>query len=231
MPNEPTPPTEIREGVREGILTALNRDVELRGARTARLLFAAGAIGAAGAAGLTLLLSGHPFGHHPAWEMAALPAVWAGLLIICLALAFLQIRTPSLPLAHSASVAILGLGAAGICGAACPDPHFLQWWSGTALGRQLTVSGGHALGALCFGLVTSIFFGAVSAFAVLGRRRASVRPLLPATLLLLLLAPGVALQSVDTTWGVAAGWLMGTAAGTYAGVSGGIGLRRLLARA
>ena len=227
MSDERTP-REVREGVRSGILAALRRDVELRGARTARLLLAAGAIGAAGAVGLTLLLSGHPFSHHPTWHVLALPAVWAGLLVVCLALAFLQVRTPSLPLARSASVGILGLGLAGICGAACPDPHFLQWWSATAVGDHLIEAGGLALSALCFGLVTSLFFGAVAAVLALAGHGPPIGPFLPAAMLLVLLSPGVALQSVDASLGVLAGWLMGTAAGAYTGVASGILLRRLV---
>jgi hypothetical protein len=225
MADERTP-TGVREGVRAGILAALRRDTELRGARTARLLLAAGAIGVAGAVGLTVLLSGHPFGHHPDWHVIALPAIWAGLLVVSLALAFLQVRTPSLPLARSASVGILGLGIAGICGAACPDPHFLEWWATTAVGGGLDRAGGLVVSALCFGLVTALVFGACAALLAAGSRGAPLRPLLPAAMLLLLLSPGVALQSVDTAWSVSAGWLAGTAAGAYTGVAAGIGLRR-----
>jgi hypothetical protein len=227
MSDEPTPP-ELHERVRSGILTALKRDMELRGARTARLLLAAGAIGVVGTIGLTLLLAVHPFGHHPAWHLVVLPPVWAGLLVVCLALAFLQVRTPSLPLARSASVAVLGLGLAGICGSACPDPHFLQWWSSTEIGSWLIETGGRGLSALCFGLVTSLVFGAVSAALAASGRGSLLRPLLPAAMLLVLLSPGVALQSVDTSWGVSAAWLLGTAVGCYGGVASGVRLRRFV---
>ena len=228
MPDERTPP-DVREGVRSGIFAALKHDVELRGGRTARLLAAAGVVGIVGAVGLTLLVSGHPFGHHPSWHVAFFSAVWAGLLVVSLAIAFLQVRTPALPLARSASVGLLGLGAAGICGAACPDPHFLAWWSTTRLGGVLSDAGGLAVSALCFGLVASLFVGAVAAFLVLGdSRHAPIRPLLPAAMLLLLLAPGVTLQSVGTSGGVFSSWIVGTAAGAYAGVASGIKLRSLL---
>ena len=87
-------------------------------------------------------------------------------------------------------------------------------------------SAGLALSAICFGLVTSLSVGAVAAFLVLGdSRRAPIRPLVPAAMLLILLAPGVALQSVGTSWGVFAGWLAGTAAGAYSGVASGIRAR------
>lgn len=220
-----TPP-ELREGVRSGVLASIQRDVDLRGARTARLLVSAGLIGILGAVGATLMISGHPFGHHAPWHLAVFASVWAGLLVVSLSITFLQVRTPSLPLARAACVGILGLGLAGICGAACPDQHFLHWWSATPAGRGLASTSGLALSALCFGVVTTLFLGAVASFVALGSRgRPPVRPLLPAAMLLLLLSPGVALQSIDTSWGVFLGWLVGTGGGSYAGVAAGIRLR------
>jgi len=222
-------PQEVRERVRTGILSTLERDIERRGGRTARLLVTAGALGVSGGVGLTLLLSGHPFDHHPSWHVVVFGAVWAGLLVVCVSLALLEVRTPSLPLARSASVGILGLGLAGICGAVCPDQHFLQWWSSTPVGGRLTDAGGLALSAFCFGLVTSLFFGAGAAFLALGdRRRPRIRPSLPAAMLLALLAPGVALQSIDTSWGVFSSWLLGIGGGAYAGVASGVRLRSRL---
>lgn len=225
MADEGTPP-DVRDGVRSGIYAAIKRDVERRGGHTARLLAAAGVVGVVGAVGLTLLVSGHPFDHHPAWHVAVFSAVWAGLLVVSLAVAFLRVRTPSLPLARSASVGLLGLGVAGICGVVCPDPHFLAWWSSTSVGTGLVESGGLAVSALCFGVVSSLFVGASAAFLALGdASRAPIRPFLPAAMLLLLLAPGVALQSVDTSWRVFLFWLLGTAAGCYFGVASGMRLR------
>jgi hypothetical protein len=226
--DERTPP-EVREGVRSGVFAALWRDVEMRGGRTARLLIAAGLVGVAGAVGLTLLVSRHPFGHHPHWHAVVFSAVWSGLLVVSLAIAFLRVRTPTLPLARSASVGLLALGVAGICGVLCPDPHFLSWWSTTHVGARLVDAGGLALSALCFGLAATLFVAVVAAFFVLGdSRHAPIRPLLPATMLLLLLAPGVALQSVGMSWGVFAGWLLGTAAGAYLGVAFGVRVRGVL---
>ena len=227
MEGESTPP-DLREAMRAGIVSTIERDVELRGGRTARLLIAAGAIGILGATGITLMLVDHPFGHHPHWHAVVFAAVWCGLLVVSLALAFLQVRTPSLPLARSAVVGILGLGLAGICSALCPDQHFLQWWSSTAAGAQLSAAGGLALSALCFGVASSLFVGAVAAFVRIGRSRGPIHPLLPAAMLLLLLTPGVALQSFDTSWGVFLSCLLGTAAGAYAGVRTGIRMRMLL---
>lgn len=213
-------PSEVREGVRSGILSSIKRDVELRGGRTARLLLAAGIVGVLGAIGATLLVSKHPFDHHPPWHVAVFSTVWAGLLVVACAIAFLKVRTPSLPLARAASIGILGLGLAGICGAICPDQHFLHWWSLTTVGASLEETGGLALSALCFGLVTTFFFGAASALVVLSEgRRWSARPFLPATALLVLLMPGVALQSVDTSFGVFGGWLAGTGVGAFLGIA------------
>jgi hypothetical protein len=222
-------PPETREGVRSGILASIKQDVELRGGRTARLLLAAGIIGVAGAIGATLLISQHPFDHHPPWHLVVFSSIWAGLLIVSFALVFLEVRTPSLPLSRAALVGVLGLGLAGVCGALCPDQHFLQWWSGTDLGASTTWTGGPGLAAFCFGVVTTLFFGAVAAVLVLANRgRATTRPLLPAVALLLLLLPGIVLQSVDSSFGVFVGWLLGAALGAYVGVAAGIRVRNLL---
>jgi len=222
-------PEGLREGVRAGILASVERDVERRGGRTAQLLVAAGAAGVAGAVGATLLVSTHPFGHHPPWHVVLFSTVWAGLLVVSFSIAFLEIRTPSLPLAHSASVALLGLGIAGVCGALCPDHHFLGWWSETRIGRSLGAMGGTTLSALCFGLATTFSIGLVSALCFArGGSRAPLGAVAAAAMLFLLLAPGVALQSFGTSTGVFAGWLSGTAAGAGLGVAGGSCLRGAL---
>lgn len=215
---------EVREGIRSGILASLRHDVELRGGRTARLLAASGVVGALGAIGATLLIARHPFGHHSPWHMLVFSTVWAGLLVASSAIALLRVRTPTLPLSESACVAILGLGLAGICGALCPDQHFLHWWTATAIGDPLLRAGGLALAAACFGLVTTLAIGAVATLLVLRDAGRRVPLLLPAALLVALLAPGVALQSVGTSAGTFAAWLAGTAAGAYGGVAGGVWL-------
>lgn len=230
--SEERAPAEIRAGVRSGILDAIQRDVELRGGRTARLLAAAGVLGVLGAVGVTLLVGQHPFGHHPSWHMAVFAAVWAGLLVVCLSIAFLRVRTPTLALSQAASVALMGLGVAGICGAACPDPHFLHWWSQTTVGASLEGAGGPALSALCFGLVTTILVGGVAAAALLGGRSPHrARAVVPAAMLAALLAPGVVLQSVDAAAGVPPAWLIGVATGSWMGVAAGIRVRFLVRRA
>lgn len=230
MGDELTPP-ELRDGIRNGVVGALQRDFELRGGRTARLLLVAGVIGVAGAVGITLLVAGHPFGHHPAWHVVVFSAVWAGLLVVSLAIVLFQVRTPFLPLARAASIGIAALTFAGICGALCPDAHFLHWWERTAVGGSITNLAGPGLGALCFGLVTSVLVAVGAAMLAPSDGQApTLRPLLPAAVVVVLLAPGIALQSIDTTWGVFLGWLAGAAVGSYAGVAGGIQLRALAAR-
>lgn len=227
MQNERAP-TDVREGVRSGILASIRHDVEMRGGHTARLLVAAGTIGALGAIGLTRMLADHPFGHHPSWHLVVFTAVWASLLVVSLALVFLQIRSPSLPISYAASVGILGLGIAGICGSFCPDPHFLTWWSGTRMGRSLSQVGGLAFCALCFGFVATSFVGIVSALIVPRVRGRRFGILLPAAVLTMLLMPGVALQAVDTSGQVLIAWLLGTAIGAFVGVASGLGFRSLV---
>lgn len=225
---ERTPP-HLHDGVKAGILESIKQDVEHRGGPTARRLVAAGVLGVVGALGVTRLVLSHPLGHHPPWHVAAFSTVWAGLLIVALAISILRLRTPSVPLAEAATVGIVGLGLAGICGAICSDQHFLHWWSDTSIGASTLDSGGPALSALCFGFVITLFIGAVSALMLISRRVGRpIRPILPAAMLLLLLAPGIALQSFDTSWSVFWAWMLGTGLGAYLGVVIGTRARELL---
>jgi hypothetical protein len=222
-------PVDLREGVRSGILASIKRDVDRRGGRTARLLLAAGAAGVAAAVGVTLLVSTHPFGHHPPWHVAMFSAVWAGLLVVSFAIAFLEVRTPSLPLARGAAVGLLGLGLAGICGALCPDHHFLHWWSATSTGAWVGRVGGVVASSLCFGLMTTLGVALVSALFLLSdRSHAGVGPAVPAMAVFVLLLPGVALQSFGTSLAVFAGWVAGAALGAYLGVAAGAWVGRRL---
>lgn len=228
--NEDQTPTTLSERVRTEIGASLRRDFELRGGRTARRLVLAGVAGVVGALGALLLVAGHSFGHHASWHVVAFSVAWTGLLVVTIAIALLEIRTPSLPLARSAIIGLIGLGVAGICGAACPDSHFLVWWSGSPLGGEVTKSLGLGLSATCFGLVSASAIGAVATLlALLGSHGDALGPAVPVAFLSLLLFPGVALQSVGTSWAVFAGWLLATILGSYAGVTGGIRVRRTLA--
>ncbi|HEB91667.1 MAG TPA: hypothetical protein ENI85_18975 [Deltaproteobacteria bacterium] len=213
-------PDHLREGVASGILASIEQDVERRGGSTARRLVGAGVLGVVGTLGVMHLVLGHPMGHHPTWHASAVAVIWSGILIVSLAAYFLQIRTPSLPLAEAAGIGVLGLGLAGICGAACSNQHFLVWWADTQVGARLSGELGPALSASCFGLVVTIFIGAVAALVfTLSNRGRPIRPVLAALALFLLLAPGIALQSYDVSWGVFWLWLLGTAVGAYVGIA------------
>jgi hypothetical protein len=225
MPDERAP-EPLREGVRSAILSALERDFELAGARTARRLAGAGAIGVAGAVGLTLLLAGHPFDHHPPWHVAVFSALWAGLLVVALSLVFLGVRTPVLRIGEAASIAVLGLGLAGICGMLCPDPHFLRWWGATHAGAWLGEVAGTPASVLCFGAATAFAVGlAATVLVVRGRRPGPGTRLLPAAALFVLLLPGIALQSVGTSLAAFGAWSFGAAFGSWAGVASALALR------
>jgi len=224
-PSEPAPatPRPLRERVRRGIVEALRHELDRR---VAGRLVGAGVLGGSGALGALWIVSDHPLGHHPDWHAAAFAAVWTALLVVVTAFVLLDLRTSSLPLSKAAGVALVGLGVAGLCGAACPDGHFLNWWLGTEVGDELRSLGGLPLSALCFGVVTSLAIAAISAALAPGRElRGGGRPALAAALLVLLLAPGVALQSVGTSWQVFLAWLGGTAAGAYLGLAGVLAAR------
>ena len=222
-------PRGVRQGVRDGILASIEYDIELRGSRTAHRIVAAALLGVLGAVGATLLVSNHPFDHHPAWHVMTVSTIWAGLLFVSFALVFLRVRTPLLPLGRSASVGLMSLGLAGVCGAACPDPHFLHWWSATSIGEGLAHAEGLALSALCFGALTAAALSGISAFALLGVPRSrQIASVLAASFVVALQMPGLALQSVDTSWFVFLAWAGGTASGAYLGIVGGVGVRALV---
>lgn len=175
------------------------------------------------------MLAAHPYGHHPASHAVVFSAIWSGLLVVVLALAFLRVRTPSMPLARAACVGILGLGIAGVCSALCSDQHLLDGWGATAAGHQIRSLGGLPLSALCFGGVTTLAIATVSAIVGVGfGSREPIHPIWPSGMLVALLAPGVALQTVGTSTGVFACWMLGTAAGAYAGIATGIAVRERL---
>jgi hypothetical protein len=182
-------PDEIREGVREALLTSLARDYEMIGGRTARRLMVAGVGGTVGAVGMTLLVSGHHLGEHPPQHLSIFSSVWAGLLVVALALGLLGVRTPRLALGQAAIVGVVGLALAAFCSFLCANQHFLVWWGETAIGEWLLGIAGFRASTLCFGLLTSLFFGVVAALMVFPKERArQPKPLLPAAMIVVLLA-------------------------------------------
>jgi hypothetical protein len=231
MAEQPQAPEEVREGVREALLTSLTQDFDMIGGRTARRLAMAGLAGIGGAVGATLLVAGHSFEQHPPGLVVVFSTVWAGLLVVSLALGLLRIRTPSLALGQAAMVGVLGLAMASLCSFLCSHEYFLDWWGETVAGAWVVGSGGVRVSALCFGVLTSLFFGAASVLVVFPKGRADhPNPLLPAAMIFLLLAPGVALQTVGSSLGVFVAWTLGTGIGAYLGVAGGLFARSLLPR-
>ena len=213
-------PTDLARDVRAGILAALAQDVELRGGRTARRLASAGLVGVAGAVGATLIVSAHPFGHHPYWHAVVFSTVWAGLLIVSLSLLLLRVRTPELPIARAAAVGLGGLGLAGICNLLCPDPHVMGWWLESTAGAAIAERTSPWSSALCFGFGSVFLFALVPGVLLLPPSLSSrAGLLLTAFFVTVLLLPGVALASFGLSLGVFLGWLAGVVAGACAGVA------------
>ncbi|RIL07209.1 MAG: hypothetical protein DCC71_03680 [Proteobacteria bacterium] len=207
----------------------MRRDFELRSKRTFLLLVLAGAVGVAGALGGTWLVADHPFSHHASWSVAAFSTLWAGLLVVSLALGLLRVRTQSFPLARAALLGLIGLGIAGAFGTACPDPHFLVWWTSTRFRDQLATTAGLHGSALCLGVVATFLFAAMAAVLASGTEGTTAfASILPAVMLLLLLSPAIALQSVGLPLRVGVFWLVGTAVGSLFGVTAGMHVRKAI---
>ncbi len=218
-------PTGVAQGVRAGILAALAQDVERRGGRTARRLASAGLMGVTGALGATLIVSTHPFGHHPYWHEVVFSTVWAGLLIVSLSLLFLRVQTAEFPIARAAAVGLAGLGLAGLCSLLCPDPHVMGWWLETAAGAAIAERTSPWSSALCFGFGTVFLVVMVPGVLLLEASLSRRAGLLTGFFVTLLLLPGIALASFGHSLGVFAGWIVGVAAGAYAGVAAATSLR------
>lgn len=218
-------PEALREGVRSALGNAIASDADRRGGRTGVRLVLSGMLGVAGALAVTWLVGAHPMGHHPSWHPEFFSASWAGLLVVVLALGLLDVRTPRWPIAQAARTGVLALVIAGLCAYACPDQHFLRWWDGTRLGGWLTRETGATCSALCLGLLASAGFAFLAALPTLPRRPQIVRwAALTAVIIVLLLAPGVALQTTDTAPALFGAWLGGIALGSVAGVAASIGV-------
>jgi hypothetical protein len=213
---------EVREGVRDGILAALEREDRRSGAWAARRLAAAGALGVAAAVALTLLFSGDATGgHEHRWHLALCGAAWAGLLVESFAFALLRIRTRRLALGQAAALGLVGLALAALIGIFCPEPHYLAWWQSTALGGWTWSAAGPRASALCFGFCSSLLVGLGASLVLALRGGRPERVLLPALGLWLLLFPAVILQTLAAPVGIFVSWSAGTAAGALLGVSAG----------
>jgi len=223
------PPPDLREGVRAGILSALAHDMDLRGGRTAGRLLLAGLVGVVGAVGAMLIVSNHGFDHHPYWHEMVFSAIWAGALVVSVALVLLQVRTPRLPIARAATVGLVGLGIAGVCSLLCPDPHVVEWWVATRPGAALVDGVSLWASMLCFGFVTIFVIALVSAALLLGEQEPHGR-LIAASFIAVLLLPGIVLETAGLPLSVFAAWIGGSAAGAYGGVASAGWLRAILLR-
>jgi hypothetical protein len=226
---EPRSPREVREGVRAGILDAIAQDVERRSGRTAGRLALAGLAGVAGAIGAMLLVSTHPFDHHPYWHELVFSAVWTGVLVISFCFVLLEVRTPALPLDRAGAVGLAALGIAGVCSLCCPDPHVMNWWFGSSPGSAIAMRLSAWGSALCFGFASALLFALVPAVLLIPRSAPAQPARLAASgFVALLLAPAVILDSVGFPPTLFAAWLTGTLLGSYAGVTCALPLRSLL---
>ena len=216
--NAPFTPDALREGVRQGVLAALEAERDRWNLGTVLRLALAGALGVGAAIGSTVLFSGGTLSSEHGWHVAICAATWAGLLVEYFIIVILRIHGGTLSLAHAASLALVGFVLAAVMGLACPAPRYLEWWGRTAIGGHTALAGGPSASALCLGLC-SAFVIALGASLLATTRSRERRGVLPAAFLLfLLLSPAVGLQSVGLGGKVFSAWTLGIAAGSGVGV-------------
>lgn len=214
---DPTP-DDLKAGVREGILSALDRDIDRSGRAVARRLAAAGVLGVFTAILSLSLFSGVSLEWGHGVCLAVCAAAWAGLLVECFAIVLLRIEGGTLSLPHAVTLGLVGLGLAGGMALVCPHPHYLIWWQGTTLGAFAGNVAGDAGAAFSLGAVAALFIG-VGASAVARWRTGRVPHSAVATaLLFLLLWPAILLQSVGLPVAVFVAWTAGTALGSLVGI-------------
>lgn len=223
--NGTNPPedTSSREGLRDelrrAIVDALALELDRSSTRTVGLLAAAGALGVAGALGSVALFSVDFFGNGHGWTLAFCAAVWAGLLVACLAVTLLRLRIQWIPLNESCALAVLGLVLAAFLAGLRPDSDHRQWWNSTLLGSLLLRHAGTGTGTLCLGACPALLIG-FGATLILSLRNVSLRgTLLPGLLLFLMLLPAVALQCAEASLWVFVWWSVGLLTGSVAGVA------------
>lgn len=221
-------PGELREGVREGILDALAYDLDrTRSGITFRLALA-GALGVAAAIGSMVLFSGGTLASDHGLHLAVCAAAWGGILVECFVVILLRIEGRRLSLGHATTLALIGFLLAAALGAFCPHPHYLAWWTETALGGAAARAGGPAWSAFCLGICIAALV-AVGASAIAGFRSPVPRGrLLSAMLLFLLLWPAIILQSSGLPGSVFFGWTAGLAAGIVLGALAGTAIDRVV---
>lgn len=214
----PSSPAAIRDGVRQGILEALRLDLE-RSARRVTI-----GLAGAGAIGVTAALCGvHVFGGHVlAGERAALATlcgvVWTGLLVVTIGLSILGIQFRRTSLAAAARLALLTLLGAALLLLSCPQRQALAWWLGTAPGKLAAAALGDPFSAFLLALAGTALVSGIASLLVVPRTKTPMSLLGSATLLLLVLLPGLVLQAIGSSVPVALGFALGAAAGGVVGV-------------
>lgn len=212
-------PAATREGVRDGILAALEREAPSFGTDAAGRLIAAGVIAIVAAAALTMLFAGpHPSGESE-WHLVLCSAAWAGLLVEAFAFVLLRARFSHLPIGSAAALALLGLAIAALMRLVCPDLQPLQWWSATALGERSALLIGESANALCVGICIAALLGFAARLVLAVRGHPPGGALVPALALSLLLLPAVALQLTGLPRKVGVAWAGGTLLGAYLGIT------------
>lgn len=214
-------PAATREGVREGILAALEREEFRTGGWAARRLALAGAAGVSAAVALTMLFSSESPGAAPAWHLAVCSAVWAGLLVEAFAFVLLRIRTRRVPVGRAFALGLVGLGLAALMRVACPDLQLLRGWTSTSVGRAADLLMGASASAFCLGTCTAGALGLAARVVVGTRGRPLPGEFAPTVALSLLLLPAVALQSTGLPLEIALAWAAGTVLGSYVGIGAG----------
>ena len=218
-PNAPEAREDLREGVRQGILDALGRDIDRSSASTAKRVAAAGALGIAGAVGSVALFSGDWLASGDSWHPTICAAAWAGILVACFDVVLLRIRLERFALAQACILALVGLGFAAFLALLCPGHHVLSWWSSTSPGNLAIAQGGPPASAFCLGACSALLVGAGARIALALRGLTFRDAALPAILLALVLWPAVLLQTAVASAPTIASASAGLFAGCYAGVA------------
>jgi hypothetical protein len=219
-----------RETIRLGLRDALAREIDMTSRKTALRVAGGGALGLFTAVVVSGLFSRDGFLASPV-HLAICSAAWSSLVVVLFVLVVLRIRTPRLPLAESALLALVGLSLAAVLGVACPHPQILMEWMHTPVGVWATSALGLEMSSLCTSLCLASTAGAGAAAVVTSRTGQSVGIVLPAVFLFLVIWPSVILQSRHESTAMLASWSVGLALGAYLGVASGALVRRALSRA
>lgn len=221
-PHRLTTPAAVREGVRQGVADAIGRELAEARFRTPARFTMAGVLGLASAVGASLQFEGGSVRDGSMWHVVVCWTAWAGLLVTCYAALLMRIRIGGPWGSQTAAIALIGLALAAVLGWLCPEPHYLAWWFGSALGAGALRLAGEPGGVLLLGTTSAAAIALVSS-SIVRPSGARPTPVLPATLLFFLaLWPAVALQCTATSIRVFVTWSVGLLLGSVVGVALGI---------